>query len=155
ARASLPSTVAGSGGVAAPFWPVGCPVLGWRRGFGCGRSVMKSRSGRSKPPTRMRRRRGSCIEVVHQFIQQAGDEAHGPDRVAIGHPGRPKYADHAHGAAGLAVRREHEGNLAHLDRPVLLADEDVDATLTGPDAADQVREVCPVLECREDAPNLL
>ena len=52
------------------------------------------------------------------------------------------------------VRREDERDVVHLERLVLAADEDLDLAAAG-DAAHEVAEVGPVLERREDAPELV
>ena len=59
--------------------------------------------------------------------------------------GSGQDADDADRPARPAVRREDERDVAHLERRVLVADEDLDAAGAG-DAADQLAEVGPVLE---------
>src|SRR4029078_7340341 len=58
--------------------------------------------------------RGSCLDIGDELVHQARDEADGADRLAVGHPRRPEYADDANGPAGLAVRGEDERDVAHL-----------------------------------------
>ena len=101
---------------------------------------------------RVRRRSG--IEVIHQFVHETGHEADRADRLGVGHPGRPEDADDADRPARAPVRREDERDVAHLERLVLVADEDLDPP-GARDAADELAEVGPVLEGGEDAPELV
>ena len=96
----------------------------------------------------------SGVQVVDELVHQAGHEADRSDRVGVGHPGRSEDTDDADGPAGPTVGGEHERYLAHLGRRVLVADEDVDPAAPG-DEPDELTEVGPVLEGREDPPELL
>src|SRR5919106_602086 len=69
---------------------------------------------------------GSCVQVVDQLVHQARHEADRADRLGVRHPGRPEGADDADRPARTAVRGKDERDLAHLDRLVLVADEDAD-----------------------------
>src|SRR3954447_5951180 len=96
----------------------------------------------------------SGIEMVHQFIHEAGHEPHRADGLGVGHTRRPEDADDADRAARSPVRGKHERDVAHVDRLVLVADEDLDPAGAG-DAADELAEIDPILESAEDAPELL
>src|SRR5436190_20831522 len=99
--------------------------------------------------------RGSGIDVVHQLVEEGGDEADRADRLWIRHACGTQNADHADRAAGLAVRGEDQRHVTHLLGRVLGADEDLDgARATAPDAVEQLAEIGAVLERGEDAPEL-
>src|SRR4029077_12184431 len=78
------------------------------------------------PGVRPRRSRGSGIEVLHQLVEEARNEADGADRLGIGHARGAEDADDANGPAGLAVWGEDERDVAHLLGRVLGANEDLD-----------------------------
>src|SRR4029077_10823740 len=94
---------------------------------------------------------GSGVEVVDELVHQAGHEPDGADGVGIRHPGRPEDPDDTDGAAGPTVGSEDERHLAHLGRSVLVTDEHVDPAAPG-DEPDELTQVRPVLEGREDPP---
>jgi len=55
---------------------------------------------------------------------------------------------------GRPYAGQDERDVAHVERLVLVSDEDLDLASPG-DAADELAEVGPVLESREDAPELV
>src|SRR5215212_252992 len=120
-------------------WVIGGPPLGWTRRPSVGRP---------------RRLRGSGIDVVHQLVHEGRDEANRPDRLGIRHAGRSEDADDADRPAGLAVWREDERYVAHLLGTVLGADENLDRARAR-DLIEELAEVRPALEGREDAAKLL
>src|SRR5215213_1153733 len=96
----------------------------------------------------------SVVQVIHELVHEPGYEAHRPNGLGIGKPGRPEHPDDADSAIHAPVRCEDECHLAHVRRLVLVTDEDLDDARFG-NAADEATEVRPVLERGEDAAQLL
>src|SRR6185369_2456407 len=96
----------------------------------------------------------SVVQVVPEPVHEPRDETDGADGLGIGEPGGPEHPDDPDGDVGAAVRRQHEGDLAHIRRLDLRADEHGDTAGLG-DVADELAEIGPVLERVEDATQLL
>src|SRR6476646_3895601 len=116
------------------------------------RAVGEMSISSARSSARVRGRSG--IQVIHQFVHEAGHETDRADGLGIGHPGRPQDTDDADRPSGPAIRCEDERDVTHLEGLVLVTDEDLDAARAG-DAADELAQVGTVLESVEDAAELV
>src|SRR5215213_1574541 len=96
----------------------------------------------------------SVVQVINKLVHEPGDETDGSDGLRIGQARGPEDPDHANGTARAPVRREHQRDLAHVGRLVLVPDVDLDDPRLG-DRADKPAEVDAVLESFEDAAELV
>jgi len=65
--------------------------------------------------------------MLHKFVHQPRDELDRGNCLGIGHSRGPQHSDDADGVPNATVRRQHERDILHLERAVLVADEDLDA----------------------------
>src|SRR6266545_681109 len=77
-----------------------------------------------------------CVAVLDELVHQPADEAHGPDRLLVGHARRPEDANESDRPPGPAIWREDERDFAHIRRGVLAADDDAHLAALG-DSVDE------------------
>jgi hypothetical protein len=93
------------------------------------------------------------VELPHEFGEDIADVTDVGDGVVVGHARGPEDADHAAGAAGLAVTGEDEAHVLVGAIAVLIADDDGDAGIVDRGGGNGAAEAAFVygLEGIEDA----